>query len=110
MGVTSTNTNVKSYSRFKYTPFSLTQSGQATYGLLTGLDSLINITGDNLLPPYVVPNGVSGRPDLIAYNFYNNSHYDWIIVLANRPFNLLGWPLTGSMIKIPTPLFVRTLL
>lgn len=116
MAITSTNTNVKSSSRFKYTPFSLTQNGQATYGLLAGLDSLLNIIGSNLQPPYLVPSSVAGRPDLIAYNQYNNSHLEWIVVLANRAaivasanYELLGWPFTGSSIRIPTQAFVRTL-
>lgn len=103
------NNNARSNSRFKDTAFILTKDGQETYGLTEGLDSLRVITGDQLEPPYKVPNSMEGRPDLIANLKYQNSHLEWIIVLANRPRNTVGWPRAGDIIKIPKKSFVRTI-
>ena len=104
------NNNARSNSRFKDTNFILTKDGHETYGLAEGLDALRTITGDQLDPPYRVPNSFESRPDLIANLKYDNSHLEWVIVLANRPKNTIGWPRAGDIIKIPKREFVRTLL
>mgnify|MGYP003681727914 CR=1 FL=1 len=48
-----------------------------------------------------VPNGMEGRPDLIANAFYGNSRMWWVICVANNisdPFEQLK---AGKQIKLP---------
>ncbi len=101
--------NALGNSRFANTPFILTKDGNETYGLTEGMDSLRFINGDNLEPPFKVPNSLEGRPDLIADKFYNNVHLEWIIVMTNRPKNTVGWPRAGDIIQIPKREYVRTI-
>lgn len=100
---------VLSTSRFRYTNLVTTRSGNDTYGLVSGFDALKNIQ-ENQYDKYVVPNKYEGRPDLIAFEFYNNPQLDWAITLSNRPLNPLNWPKTGDLIKIPKKSFVESLL
>jgi hypothetical protein len=98
-----------SYSRFRNTKLITTRNGNETYGLMDGFDELKNLNGDQY-DEWIVSNEYEGRPDLVSYNFYNVSFYDWIIVMSNRPKNTLNWPKTGESIKIPKLSFIRTLL
>ena len=48
-----------------------------------------------------VPNGMEGRPDLIATSFYGNPRMWWVICVANNisdPFEQLK---AGKLIKLP---------
>jgi len=95
-------------SRFIKTPLTKTRSGRDTYGVIEGFDRLKNITGDDY-DSFTVDSSLSGRVDLIAHQFYGNSHLEWVIVIANRPKNPLNWPATGEVIKVPKNTFVRSL-
>jgi len=95
-------------SRFIKTPLTKTRSGRETYGVVEGFDRLKNIAGDNF-QFFTVDSCLSGRPDLIAHQFYGNSHLEWVIVIVNRPKNPLNWPAAGEVIKIPNNTFIRSL-
>jgi len=96
-------------SRFIKTPLIQSRSGKITYGLIEGFNKIKFITENNFTY-YTVPNGLNGRPDLIARDYYGNSHLEWVIVLANRPKNTLNWPSIGDVIKIPNDSFVRSVI
>ena len=95
-------------SRFRFTPLMRTAAGKDTYGRMVGFEKLRNIPGSSY-ELYVVPNGLAGRPDLIALEFYGNQHLDWILVMTNRPSQPLHWPSIGETIKIPHRDFVNGL-
>jgi hypothetical protein len=99
-----------SFSRFRRSDLIKTRDGAETYGRMEVYGELFrNLSGDNVFE-WKVQNNFEGRPDLIAYDFYGVSHYEWIIVFANRPKNPLNWPKTGDVIKIPSREFIRSIL
>lgn len=101
---------VLSFNRFRRSDLIKTRDGAETYGRMEVYGDLLrNISGDDLIE-WNVDNQFEGRPDLIANLFYGVSHYEWIIVFANRPKNPLNWPKTGDTIKIPKRDFVRSIL
>lgn len=95
-------------SRFIKTPLVKTRSGKDTYSIIEGFESLKELSGDNY-QVYVVDSSYAARADLIAQNFYGDSHLEWVIVLANRPKNPLNWPAAGESIKVPRNTYVRSL-
>ena len=95
-------------SRFIKTPLIKTRDGKDTYSIIEGFESLKKLSGENF-QYYVVENCFVGRVDLIANNFYGDSHLEWVIVLANSPKNPLNWPAAGASIKIPNNTYVRSL-
>lgn len=100
---------ILSTSRFFKTSLVLTRDGKETYGRMDGFDSIKNINGDNFTF-YTVPNELEGRADLIADNFYGDSHLEWVLVIANAAKNPLNWPKSGEVIKVPDEEFVRSTL
>lgn len=95
-------------SRFIKTPLQKTREGKDTYGIIQGFDSLKNLSGE-FYTMFTVDTCFAGRADLIAHNFYGDSHLEWIIVMVNRPKNPLNWPAAGDTIKIPKNTYVRSL-
>lgn len=73
-----------------------------------------NIKGslkDDILPTiknfsftnYTIPLTEQYRPDIIAYKFYGNSSYHWIITLINDIKNTPEGYVVNKVIKIPNP-------
>lgn len=44
----------------------------------------------------------AGRPDLIALEFYGVPQLEWVVTMFNNPLNPLGFPVAGSVIKLPS--------
>lgn len=96
-------------SRFRKTPLIKTRDGKDTYGRVVGFDALRNLNIEDFTW-YTVQSQFNGRPDLIAANNYGDPQLEWVLVLANKPFNTINWPATGERIKIPRNTFIRGLL
>lgn len=87
-------------SRFRNTE-SVLYNGNETFGTWSQADLFIRpkSPGDYFL--YTVTNSYEGRPDLIAFEVYNSSELDWIIIAYNKPRQVLNWPIAGDVIKVP---------
>jgi hypothetical protein len=85
------------YSRFDKTDRVL-YDGHETYGRWNNpiTEQLLNS-----LSPYVV-NQYAGRPDLIAYQLYGNSSFDWLLIAVNNATESLNWPRAGTTILVPS--------
>ena len=81
------------YSRFlKTSP--IRYDNKDTFGLWTKIQ--LDNTED-----FVVPNSLEGRPDLISDLQYDTPVFWWVIVAFNHPEEIIGFPKTGQVIKIP---------
>lgn len=92
--------DLPSYSRFRDTDHILYNDSH-TFGLWNEPDVLKSIDDRDIIN-YDVDAGYSGRPDLIANEFYGSSFYDWIIIMFNKPLNPIGWPHHGDTIRVPS--------
>ena len=50
---------------------------------------------------FVVPVAYAGRPDNIAMLLYGSPLLDWVIVMFNKPLDVLNWPAVGEVIQYP---------
>lgn len=46
-------------------------------------------------------------PDLIAYNYYGNERYYWVILMANNIFDPFTELYAGRVIRVPDLTFIR---
>lgn len=82
--------------------------GKETYGLWNQPPWLKEKPDDSDMVSYVVPSNHDGRPDLISYEFYGTPLLSWVIIAFNARFfhsdarDVLGWPKTGTLLKMPT--------
>jgi hypothetical protein len=51
---------------------------------------------------YQFTSSYENRLDLISLEFYGTSKLGWAIALANDKTNLLDWPVSGDIIRIPS--------
>jgi hypothetical protein len=73
--------------------------GVDTFGTWKVPEVFNNLTEDDVIK-YVVPAGEGGRPDIIAFNQYGNSHLMWILITYNNATDL-DWPRAHEVIDIP---------
>ena len=93
---------VPTYSRFGISSPIAYDNGIETFGLMKPYAFLDekNLTQDEITV-IKVTSDVAGRPDLIAWQLYNQPVLSWVIILFNKPLNPIGWPQTGTVIKVP---------
>jgi hypothetical protein len=91
--------DIEPYSRFRDTDH-ITFDGNRTYGLWKRPAVFDTLNDDDIIY-YSVNQATSGRPDLIAEEFYGSQHYYWIIVMYNSPKNTVGWPFPNTTIRVP---------
>ena len=73
-------------------------NGVETYGLWQLPEGIKNAA----YTTYYVPSQYSGRPDLIANVYLNRADLYWVLIAFNAPDDIMSWPKTGDVIKIPT--------
>ena len=73
--------------------------GIDTFGTWKAPEVFNDLTEDDIIK-YVVPVGEAGRPDIIAFNQYNNSHAMWILIMFNKATDI-NWPRANDVIDIP---------
>ena len=93
--------SVDSLSRFKDTE-AVSKDNSISFGLwkrpaFTNLDDL----AEEDITTFQVTQFRAGRPDLIANDLYGTPSLEWVITMANRPLNPLGFPRAGSIIRVP---------
>ena len=89
--------------------------GQSTYGYWD-MPKVLTATIDpaDTIAVQITPDLV-GRPDLIAEKYYGNSEFDWLVIAYNAQtdptaLDVFGWPKVGTVITIPSPYIVNTML
>ena len=104
-GVTSTHVMLPPSSRYKDTSVvSPTSVDLLEWGLWI---SDINIMDPVAYNTHVVKDSDIGRLDRIAYQFYGNSHYWWMIAAANKMIDPIGDMKVNDEIKIPSRTLVE---
>ena len=89
------------FDRFSFT--ATTHRDKPVKNILTsaGWENIATRLSDTPSKLALVPNGMEGRPDLIAHSFYGDSNMWWMICVANNisdPFEQLK---AGKQIKLP---------
>ena len=49
----------------------------------------------------IVPAGMDGRPDLLAYKLYGSSNYWWVLCVANSIIDPFEQLTAGKQIRVP---------
>jgi len=98
---------IRPFSRFSGTQI-VTKDGHVTFGLWTR-PSFVDesLLDDDDVLEIAIDQDLAGRPDLIAQQQYGTPLLAWVVVMFNRPQNPLGWPLTGTTIRLPAASLVR---
>jgi hypothetical protein len=81
--------------------------GKETFGLWNR-PSWMNIDNveDKDVQNFVVNQETAGRPDLISNQVYGTPLLEWVVIMFNNPTNTLGFPKTGTTIRLPKPTLV----
>lgn len=66
----------------------------------------INNIEDRNVQNFMVNQETAGRPDLIANTIYGTPLLEWVVIMFNNPINTLGFPKSGTTIKLPRPTLV----
>lgn len=90
------------FSRFKETEL-VTRQGVQTFGRWVRPDfvNLSKLEAEDIIS-LTIDQRFAGRPDLISLEFYGVPQLEWIVVMFNNPLNPLGFPVIGSVIKLPS--------
>jgi hypothetical protein len=93
--------DVTSISRFSQTE-AVIINGIETFGRWKRPDFINpDLLDEDQIRTFGVDNEFAGRPDLIATDFYGSPLLEWVVIMFNNPQNPIGWPVSGSVIRLP---------
>jgi len=93
---------VSSTSRFRNTE-PIVADGVDTFGMLNRFSFLdVDSLNETDIIEFVVDGSSAGRPDLISTRVYGIPFLSWVVILASNPENPLNWPLTHTVLKLPS--------
>lgn len=84
--------------------------GKRTIGLWPEPEVFSKLDENTDITYYKVTSVAAGRPDLISNTFYGSPYYYWILIAYNKPLDVIGWPTTGTIIKIPKRYAITSIL
>lgn len=87
------------YSRFQETETTVF-GGHEVFGRWKR-PQLLQALRPNQVSYYKVLSNRAGRPDEISRDFYGTTLLDWLIIAYNDAVQVLNWPESGTVIKIP---------
>jgi len=91
-----------SLSRFKFSE-SIIRDGKETFGMWKRPDFMkVENVSDTDVFYFSIDQSTAGRPDLISQQMYGTPMLEWVVIMFNRPLNPIGWPKSGTVIKLPT--------
>lgn len=96
---------ISSTSRF-YGTDTTVFNGQETMDVWSIPDYLLNVKEANIRY-FTVTSNYSSRPDLISYELYGSTNYDWLLLTFNNVTDVLNWPPSGLRIKYPVKTIIR---
>lgn len=88
------------WSRFRETG-TIFQDGEEVYGVWTLPAVLTQELRSDQVSLRVIRNDLAGRPDLISYQEYGTSELDWLLLAFNNVRDVMNWPKSGEVIRIP---------
>lgn len=91
-----------SNSRFKLSTPIITANGIETIGMMVQFDFMdFNKLQQTDIVHFRVDSTTAGRPDLISNQVYGTPQLYWVVIMVNKPQNVLRWPPTGAIIMLP---------
>ena len=91
--------------RFKDTPTVIFQD-QEMPGHWVLPDILKRVLTDVEVTYYRVTNSTAGKPATIAHEVYGNSQLDWLVIAASQATQVFGWPIAGTLLRLPSSTLV----
>lgn len=98
-----------SHSRFKISNPIVLDNGIETIGMMKQFSFLdFNNLNSNSIIEYRVSGKRAGRPDLISDDVYGTPQLYWVVIMVNKPREVLRWPKIGSIIYLPSSAVVMS--
>lgn len=57
---------------------------------------------------YTITNATAGRPDLVSFEFYGTTEYEWIVLQYNNIIDISEEFVYGKVLRLPSKTFVIT--